>query len=93
MTYSASLTWLCEHVAELRLHEGPDGRYGDPYVWTVNITRRHGDPAVAALSATLTAPPHGARPALQAALRAAGFTRSLYERRQGDVKRRICRPL
>lgn len=92
MTYSASLTWLCDHVAELRLHEGPDGQYGDDYVWGTVVIPHEGDPAIAELRLALTSPPHGARPALQAALRAAGFTHSLYERRTGR-KRVIFRPL
>ena len=33
MKFSASMEWRADNAAVLRVHEGAEGRLGDPYVW------------------------------------------------------------
>lgn len=77
MTYSASVQWICPHAGLIRLHEGPGGRYGDPYVWWTAFARE-GDTAEI-MGADRPLPLGGPR-AVVAALRAEGLTGRKYDR-------------
>lgn len=83
-TYSCSTESLGPGVHLLRVHEGPGGRYGDPFVWACTVV---GDGEVATLKGAVAAPPWSAVGPIHAALRAAGYTRRRHERiRAGKVR-------
>jgi hypothetical protein len=78
--YSATLEWLCDHAAIARIHDGPDGRHGDPYVWFTVVS---GDPSrgqPATLKGADRPLPWGALRPLCEELRAAGFSGRAHER-------------
>lgn len=82
--WSASIQWLCEHVGVLRLHVGPDGIVGSPYVWCCTVDR---DGDVATLCGVCRAVPPGAASVVVKALRDAGITQRRHERRGIDKVR------
>jgi hypothetical protein len=88
VSYSASLQWLCDHAALIRIHPGEGKGLGDPYVWTATV-KRDGDRAEI-MGVTKPLPCH-ARPALLACLSRAGIARVTYRRISGDKERVITR--
>ena len=75
----ATLNWLCQHVAIVRLYNDGDSLTG-PWVWCV-VVIRHGD--TAELQGAKTAPRGDARRAGERALREAGFKRYWFKRDDG----------
>jgi hypothetical protein len=78
---TASLEWLCDHVAVARVHQG-HGRFGDPYGWCVAVVK---DGECAVLKGALKGPTVGQAHAVEDALRGAGFKRVRFIDIDGDV--------
>lgn len=83
----ASLEWLCDCVAVLRLHED-GGTLGAPYVWCCTVQR---DGATAHLKGAVAAPALEGVRAIRAALNAAGMTQAIWERKGHDGASRTVR--
>jgi hypothetical protein len=77
--YSASLDPL---VSVLRVHRGPGGTFGDPWVWSCLVVREAG--TTAHLMTTASRLTGEMTRAIGPALRAAGFDRCYYERVRAD---------
>ena len=88
--YVATLEWLCDCSAVLRLHPGADSRLGDPYIWSCFV-HKVGDEAI--FKGALAAPPLSALPAILVALQANGFSRRRHERIKGGPARVVHKPL
>jgi len=89
--FSASLNWINDSVALMRIHEYPHSRYGDPYVWWTAIIRRPGN--VAEFQGADRPFPQGATKAARDVLRANGFESRTYDRRSGGSIRQVIRSL
>lgn len=85
MTHSATLDRLCVHALVLRLHPGPHGRVGDPFVWACAVESQEGGD-LAVLHGAPGAPPGGPRPVLEALARD-GFRRVAWRRIRGGRER------
>jgi hypothetical protein len=88
--WSASLQHLAGDWYAARIHPGPDGKYGDPWVWGC-LVRKDGDTAW--LSFTRDAPTPAQLNAGMVVLRGLGFTRYVYERYEDGRPRHIRRRL
>jgi hypothetical protein len=85
--YHASLEWICEHAAILRLYEyepGPDEQ--PPFIWSCTIKRIG---PVAFLKGVKDCPPISAAKAIARSLREAGMKYREYERISWRGKRLV----
>jgi hypothetical protein len=86
---TASLTWLCGHVAILRVHPSGQAAGGD-WTWAAAVIRRGWFGRSVEMQAACRAPTPEEWRAAEAALKAAGFRWRVYNRQDG---RRIEKPL
>lgn len=84
---SCTLEWIAARVAILRLHPIPAAKLGDDYVWWT-VIKLHGWGLAEIKGADKPLPPGGAK-AVCAALKAAGFTKRVHARRNGDQIRMV----
>lgn len=82
---------FCGHSAILRLHAAASAELGDPYVWWTCL-RGLGDGQVEIMGADRPVPRGGVE-AINAALRAAGFTRRVHHRIAGGRVRTVIKDL
>jgi hypothetical protein len=89
-TFSASIEWIRPDVGVARVHPGPDGQLGDPYVWCTTLDR-NGE-VVVFKGVCTPIPPSASRPLCDALYRAGLRFRQHY-RLDGARLRAISRPI
>jgi hypothetical protein len=90
--YSCSVEWIVPCAGVIRIHEGPLGRFGDPYVWCATLDRYGERGTIKGVCSPL--PPGALRPMCDELYRLGMRTRAHERRgRSGWIGRKVIKPL